>query len=369
MKDQRKYTKVETFYAGSMLFTNLDGLGLIAEGLALKGYELINLIIKANVLRNQAKDTLGKYIESFGHKNEEIISNVKEMIKCLTSEAVMSIEKFQNICVTYNEILKHEENFEDDEEEIVHKKVDDILFNRFLHDNWTALENESYNNPTKKLDMEFNIHNAEECFESYISEFMSEISFHLSKNEDRKIIKVDSATDNDDTFRELNIDYYQADSYREMKKSLINIKEAQKLCYDNLITENASELLKEKRTGLNMTLQNVSEITGLTPGYISRVENGSSTLSIESLYKLCTAYNVDIGDFLTNKNLTPLSDSKTQYLDEILLKSKIKLNEDTINPSDKEYILKFSNLLVKSKTKESKEAIKNILNSLILLKE
>lgn len=368
VKEQRKYIKAETCYAGSLIFTDINGLGLIADGIRMNGYNLINLIMKGNFIRNQAKNLLKDYNESSG-RNEEYIGDMHNLINILTSTTTKNIKTFQKICVIYNELTNHEESFDEvDEESAIHDKVDEILFERFINDNWTPPENEWYNDPTKKLDVPYDAKNIENYFESYISEFNSELDAYLSNRADSRIIDKNLMTDNHSTFKELNVESCLENSYREIKKALIDVEGSQKICSSDLMVENVATLLKEIRHGLNMTLQDVSNITGLTSGYISRVENNSSTLSIESLFKLCVAYNVDLERFLTNARLAPLNSEEEIELSELLSRAKVKLKEQTISATDKKDILKFAILLIESDTKEIKEAVKNILNAVIKLK-
>lgn len=51
-------------------------------------------------------------------------------------------------------------------------------------------------------------------------------------------------------------------------------------------------ILREYRVKNNYTQEYVSEITGLAPRYISQLERGLSNASIDTLIKLCNAYNI-----------------------------------------------------------------------------
>lgn len=51
-------------------------------------------------------------------------------------------------------------------------------------------------------------------------------------------------------------------------------------------------ILREYRVKNNYTQEDVSEITGLAPRYISQLERGLSNGSIDTIIKLCNAYNI-----------------------------------------------------------------------------
>lgn len=51
-------------------------------------------------------------------------------------------------------------------------------------------------------------------------------------------------------------------------------------------------ILRKYRVKNNYTQEDVSSITGLAPRYISQLERGLSNGSIDTLIKLCNAYNI-----------------------------------------------------------------------------
>lgn len=51
-------------------------------------------------------------------------------------------------------------------------------------------------------------------------------------------------------------------------------------------------ILKEYRVKNNYTQEDVAELTGLAPRYISQLERGLSNGSIDTIIKLCNAYNI-----------------------------------------------------------------------------
>lgn len=56
--------------------------------------------------------------------------------------------------------------------------------------------------------------------------------------------------------------------------------------------KNIGKILRKYRLENNYTQEDVSSITGLAPRYISQLERGLSNGSIDTLIKLCNAYNI-----------------------------------------------------------------------------
>lgn len=52
------------------------------------------------------------------------------------------------------------------------------------------------------------------------------------------------------------------------------------------------KILRIYRKKNNLTLEKVSEISGLAPRYISQIERGESIGSINTLLSLCNAYKI-----------------------------------------------------------------------------
>lgn len=62
--------------------------------------------------------------------------------------------------------------------------------------------------------------------------------------------------------------------------------------------DNIGKYLLEKRKEKNLTLKEVANTIGLTAGYISRIERGSSTPSKDVLKKICNIYEIDYNDVI-----------------------------------------------------------------------
>jgi DNA-binding response OmpR family regulator len=58
--------------------------------------------------------------------------------------------------------------------------------------------------------------------------------------------------------------------------------------------------IRERRKVLNLTLDEIARRTGLSLGYLSQLELGRASPSIETLYKLSLTLGVRIGDFFQN---------------------------------------------------------------------
>lgn len=63
--------------------------------------------------------------------------------------------------------------------------------------------------------------------------------------------------------------------------------------------------IKAYRLREGLTIPQLSETTGLSRGFISQLENGKASLSIDSLGKIASALNVPVKDFLEEKGFSP----------------------------------------------------------------
>lgn len=105
-----------------------------------------------------------------------------------------------------------------------------------------------------------------------------------------------------------------------------------------LIVENIGELLKKSRLNKNMLLKDVSTLSNLSSGYISRIENGSSKPSLEALKTLCNIYSLNVNDYVelnTDENLNNLD------IKEFLLNNNLKYKNNDISIKNKLNILRF----------------------------
>ena len=58
------------------------------------------------------------------------------------------------------------------------------------------------------------------------------------------------------------------------------------------ISEHVGKVFQECRLKNNLTQNQVAELAGMEPRYISQIERGLSKGSIDTLLKLCNAYNI-----------------------------------------------------------------------------
>lgn len=66
--------------------------------------------------------------------------------------------------------------------------------------------------------------------------------------------------------------------------------------------EQLGERLRAAREARRLTLEVVAERSGLTKGYVSKVERNQATPSVAVLIKLCTALDLSIGDLFNPQN-------------------------------------------------------------------
>ena len=60
------------------------------------------------------------------------------------------------------------------------------------------------------------------------------------------------------------------------------------------------KILREYRNKNNLTQEDVSELSGLAPRYISQIERGELKGSINTLLNFCNAYKITPNDLLIN---------------------------------------------------------------------
>ncbi|MGM8215871.1 helix-turn-helix domain-containing protein [Bacillaceae bacterium W0354] len=63
-----------------------------------------------------------------------------------------------------------------------------------------------------------------------------------------------------------------------------------------------ADRVKSIRKLKEMTLKDLSEATGLSTGFLSQVESGSSNLAISSLKKIADAFEVNISEFFQDRH-------------------------------------------------------------------
>jgi transcriptional regulator with XRE-family HTH domain len=74
---------------------------------------------------------------------------------------------------------------------------------------------------------------------------------------------------------------------------------------ENLIEHQIARRVRQFRSARNMTLQEVSDLTGLSKGLLSKIENCVVSPPIATLDKLAEALGVVIGEFFESDDLDP----------------------------------------------------------------
>ncbi|MFD6274914.1 helix-turn-helix domain-containing protein [Streptomyces sp. NPDC060209] len=60
--------------------------------------------------------------------------------------------------------------------------------------------------------------------------------------------------------------------------------------------------LRRRRKALHLTLQQVSEATGITVGYLSQLERGRANGSVSTLQKICGVLKLNVGDLFASSS-------------------------------------------------------------------
>lgn len=65
---------------------------------------------------------------------------------------------------------------------------------------------------------------------------------------------------------------------------------------EEALRENLGAAIRERRKALNLTLAQVSDRTGVSLGYLSQIELGKNSASIETLYRICLALGLKMSE-------------------------------------------------------------------------
>jgi len=68
---------------------------------------------------------------------------------------------------------------------------------------------------------------------------------------------------------------------------------------EEALRENLGAAIRERRKGHGYTLSNMSERTGVSLGYLSQIELGKNSASIETLYRICLALGIKMSELFT----------------------------------------------------------------------
>ena len=88
---------------------------------------------------------------------------------------------------------------------------------------------------------------------------------------------------------------FQVDHLREIVIRCLEGKGLLRMTEDAL-REALGAAIRERRKGLGYTLSKMSELTGVSLGYLSQIELGKNSASIETLYRICLALGIKMSD-------------------------------------------------------------------------
>jgi DNA-binding response OmpR family regulator len=65
---------------------------------------------------------------------------------------------------------------------------------------------------------------------------------------------------------------------------------------EEILRENLGKVLRDRRKNMNMNLAELSKRTSVSLGYLSQIELGKNSASIETLYKICLGLNIRMSE-------------------------------------------------------------------------
>ena len=127
--------------------------------------------------------------------------------------------------------------------------------------------------------------------------------------------------------------------------------------------------LKKYRKELKLTLKDVADVCGITVGYLSRIENGSSLPSLALLNKLSVAYHFEVSDILDGPcDVSAILNKENQSVDlKKLLQhpAELTFNSYVLGINERKSLERCLNIL----SKEQNIVEKNVLRSLLITLE
>jgi len=88
---------------------------------------------------------------------------------------------------------------------------------------------------------------------------------------------------------------FQVDQLREIVYRCLESKGLLRMTEDAL-KEALGATIRERRKALGLTLSNMSDRTGVSLGYLSQIELGKNSASIETLYRICLALGMKMSE-------------------------------------------------------------------------
>lgn len=91
---------------------------------------------------------------------------------------------------------------------------------------------------------------------------------------------------------------FQVDQLRDIVIRCLESKGLLRMT-EEALRESLGAAIRERRKGLGFTLSNMSERTGVSLGYLSQIELGKNSASIETLYRICLALGIKMSELFT----------------------------------------------------------------------
>jgi CheY-like chemotaxis protein len=91
---------------------------------------------------------------------------------------------------------------------------------------------------------------------------------------------------------------FQVDHLREIVIRCLEGKGLLRMT-EEALRESLGSAIRERRKSLGFTLSNMSERTGVSLGYLSQIELGKNSASIETLYRICLALGIKMSELFT----------------------------------------------------------------------
>ncbi len=92
---------------------------------------------------------------------------------------------------------------------------------------------------------------------------------------------------------------FQVDQLREIVIRCLESKGLLRMT-EEALRESLGSAIRDRRKSLGYTLSNVSERTGVSLGYLSQIELGKNSASIETLYRICLALGIKMSELFTS---------------------------------------------------------------------
>ena len=92
---------------------------------------------------------------------------------------------------------------------------------------------------------------------------------------------------------------FQVDQLREIVIRCLESKGLLRMT-EEALRESLGTAIRDRRKSLGLTLSNVSERTGVSLGYLSQIELGKNSASIETLYRICLALGIKMSELFTS---------------------------------------------------------------------